>query len=184
MKFVVTLLLLNGNHLINKNMFLEVMCVLFINISNSWWELYKERMMIFNYEGGYHHIDEKYLSEYEVYEYKDWRELYLAKHFCPLEVDAHWKDVWVSPDGKFYNGEAHECRAEDILEIVYGEVDVDGWFGDRLEELGWVRATTSLMWEVRFDEWKEKRVTQKQYDALFDWCELHKKKFPTNVNIV
>lgn len=156
--------------------------MLFINQSDTWWELDKERMMLFNYMGGYHYINEKCLAESEIYEYKDWHELYLAKHFCPLEVNIRWKDVWVSPDGKFYNGEAHENRAEEILEIIYGEVDVD-WFGDRLGELGWIRATTSLMWEVRFDEWEGKRLTQKQYDALWDWCELHKKKFPTNVDI-
>lgn len=156
--------------------------MLFIYNSDAWFELDKERMMLFNYMGGYHYVDEKCLSESEIYEYKDWHELYLAKHFCPLEVNIRWKDVWVSPDGKFYNGDAHENRAEEILEIIYGETD-DIWFGDRLEELGWVRATTSLMWEVRFDEWKGKIITQKQYDALWDWCELHKKKFPININI-
>lgn len=157
--------------------------MLFIKISDSWWELNEERMMVFGYGGGYHHINEKYLSESKIYEYKGWHELYLAKHYCPLEVDVRWKDVWISPDGRFYDGESHEVRAKELLEILYGGADVD-WFGDRLEELGWIRATTSLMWEVRFDELEEKRLTQKQYDAVFDWCELHKKKFPINVNIM
>lgn len=154
----------------------------FVNQSDAWWELDKERMMLFNYMGGYNYIDEKHLAESEVFKCKSWHELYLAKHFCPLEVNIRWKDVWVSPDGKFYNGEAHENRAEEILEIIYGEVDVD-WSGDRLEELGWIRATTSLMWGVRFDEWQDKYITQKQYDALWDWCERHKMRFPTDVNI-
>lgn len=156
--------------------------MLFVNHLDSWWELDKEKMMVFNYMGGYHYVDGESLGESEIFECNNWHELYLAKHFCPLEVNIRCNDVWVSPNGRFYNGEAHENRAEEILEIMYEEGDVD-WAGDRLEELGWIRATTSLMWEVRFNEWKDKYITQKQYDALWDWCKCHKKKFPTDVNI-
>lgn len=100
------------------------------------------------------------------------------------EVDIKWPDVWISPEGKYYNGDAHENRAEEILEIIYGENN-ELWPGDRLEELGWVRATTSLMWEVRIDSdyWSDKRVTQKQYDALWDWCKYHNKAFPQKIEV-
>lgn len=99
-----------------------------------------------------------------------------------LEVNKKSRDVWISPDGKFYNGNPHEIQAGYICEIIYGLDDI-AYGGDELESRGWIRATTSLMWDVRFDEWKNKYITQKQYDALWDWCECHKRKFPVNVNI-
>lgn len=104
------------------------------------------------------------------------------KKWCPLEADVRWIEVWISPEGKFFNGEAHENRAENILKIIYGETDVL-WPGDRLEKLGWIRATTSLMWEIRLDSLSGKRLTQKQYDALWDWCKIHNKEFPKKVEI-
>lgn len=158
--------------------------MLFINHldKNQWWEFDKEKMIAFNYSGGYNYVNEESLVQAEICEYQDWHELYLAKHFCPLEVDIKWGDVWISPEGIFYNGDAHENRAEEILEIMYGETDVP-WTGDRLEELGWIRATRTLMWDVRFDEWVGKTITQKQYDALWDWCEHHKRKFPKGINV-
>ena len=151
--------------------------------TNEWWELDRDRMMLYNYNGGHHYIKEEELGKSETAEYNSWHELYLAKHYCPLEVNIRWSNVWISPEGKYYDGDAHENRAEEILEIIYGETDVD-WFGDRLEELGWIRATNSLMWEIRLQELENKRLTQKQYDALWDWCELHNKQFPNNVEII
>lgn len=158
--------------------------MLFINYlgKNQWWEFDKEKMIAFNYDGGYHYIKEDVLQQAEICEYQDWHELYLAKHFCPLEVNIKWRDVWISPEGRFYNGEAHENRAEEILEIIYGEIDID-WPGDRLEELGWIRATRTLMWEVRLnsDYWDDKKISIKQYNALWDWCKHHNKKFPEGI---
>ena len=158
--------------------------MLFINHldKKQWWEFDKEKMMAFNYDGSYNYVKKEFLEQSEICEYKDWHELYLAKHFCPLEVNIKWGDVWISPEGIFYNGDAHENRAEEILEIIYGETDVH-WTGDRLEELGWIRATRTLMWDVRFDEWIGKTITQKQYDSLWDWCQHHKRKFPEGINI-
>lgn len=49
---------------------------------------------------------------------------------------------------------------------------------DFLEEHGWVRVTTSMMWEVRESYWFDKDLTQTQLDALWDWCELHNKHYP------
>lgn len=123
--------------------------MLFIkNLKGEWWELNKEAMTVSNFNGGFHNITKQDLESSEILECGGWSELYKIKKWCPLEVSIKWTKVWVSPDGRFYDGDAHENRAEEILEILYGEVDVD-WPGDRLEELGWIRATTSLMWEVR-----------------------------------
>lgn len=154
------------------------------NSKGEWWELNKEKMTVYNFDGGSHSIAMQDLKLSEVVKCDGWNELYKIKKWCPLEVNVNWIDVWVSPEGKFYNGEAHENRAEEILEIIYGEIDVD-WAGDKLEELGWVRATTSLMWEVRADSdyWNNRKLSQKQYDALWDWCKIHNKKFPRNVEV-
>lgn len=152
---------------------------------NEWWELDKETMCAFNFFGGYHTIKANELQICEVVECENWRDLYIKKRYCPLEVTIKWRDVWISPEGKYYNGEAHENRAEEILEIIYGEPDND-WAGDRLEQLGWIRATASLMWEVRADSeyWDEKKLTQKQFDALWDWCENHNKTFPHKIEVI
>jgi hypothetical protein len=150
---------------------------------DEWWEWNKEKMMAYNYRGGHHNINENDLGGVEYCEYESWHELYLAKGFCPFEVDKWECEVWISPEGKYYEGRAHAVMAEYICDIIYGE-DIDFDFAeDYLEEHGWVRATTSLMWEVRFDSWENKRVSQKQYDALFDWCECHKKDFPKKLEV-
>lgn len=158
--------------------------MLFVSMDNknTWWEFNKEKMTAYNYRGGHHSVSEDDLAGADICEYQSWHELYLAKHFCPLEVDVWNNDVWISPEGKFYDGNAHEVTAEDLIEIIYGGCG-DFWAGDRLESHGWVRATTSLMWDVRFDEWREKVLTQKQYGALLNWCTCHKKEFPKGVKI-
>lgn len=150
---------------------------------NGWRELDKEKMMAFNYFGGYHYINEKSLSQAEICEYKDWHELYLAKHYCPLEVNKKGNNVWISPEGKYYGDRSHEVVAEDLLEIIYG-IEDSLWPGDELEEKGWIRAASSLMWQIRFDEWTGKKLTRKQYDALYEWCNYHNKEFPKNINVV
>lgn len=157
--------------------------MLFINHLNKeeWWEFDKNKMMVYNYMGGHNSVDEESIAKAEIYDCNNWHELYLKKHFCPLEVDKWGRDVWISPDGRFYNGNAHEVTAGYLCEIIYGLEDID-YGGDELESRGWIRATTSLMWDVRIDEWKEKIITQKQYNALWDWCECHKKTFPNDVN--
>lgn len=159
--------------------------MLFIkNEKNEYWELDKDKLMVFNFDGGFHNITQQFLQSSEVLECTDWHALYEQTHYCPLEVSIKYTNVWVSPAGLFYNGDAHDNRAEEILEIIYGETDCY-WPGDRLEELGWVRVTTSLMWEVRADSdyWDNRKLSPKQHTALYDWCECHNKKFPQNVTM-
>lgn len=161
------------------------MSMLFIkNEKNEWWKLYKEKLLAFDYYGGLHNISQQELENFEILECSNWRELYQMKRWCPLEVNLKWPNVWISPEGLIYEGEAHENRAKDILEIIYGEFDVS-WSGDRLEERGWVRATTSLMWNVRINShyWNHKSLTQLQYDKLWDWCTYHNMCFPKNIEI-
>lgn len=150
---------------------------------NEWWQWNRENMKAYNYMGGWHNVNENSLGNAECYEYDSWHELYLAKHYCPLETDKYEKDAWISPEGRYYYGEAHAVKAEYICDIIYGlDLDMDD-AEDYLEKLGWIRVTTSLMWEIRFDKLKEKRLTQRQCDALWDWCEYHKKEFPNGLEV-
>ena len=151
---------------------------------NEWWQWDRENMKAYNYMRGWHNVNENRLDGVECYEYDSWHELYLAKHYCPLESDKWERDAWISPEGKYYYGEAHAVEAEYICDIIYGlELDMDD-AEDYLEKIGWVRVTTSLMWDIRFDKLKEKRLTQRQYDALWDWCECHKKEFPNGIEVI
>lgn len=155
------------------------------NYKGEWWELNIHDMSVSNFNGGFHNITQQELESSETLECDGWSDLYKIKKYCPLQVDIKQPYVWISPDGLFYDGDAHENRAEEILEIIYRQTDVP-WTGDRLEELGWIRATTSLMWEVRLDSdyWEGKRVTQEQYDALWEWCKGHNKTFPKGLDVV
>jgi hypothetical protein len=158
--------------------------MLFINHlqKDEWWEWDQEKMRAYNYRGGHYDIDENSLGDVEYVECNSWHELYLKKHFCPLEVESWWNDVWISPDGRFYDGVAHDVTAEHLLSIIYGE-ETEWCAGDALTAKGWLRATTSAMWKIRLPELIETPLTQKQYNALFDWCQHHKITFPTNLKI-
>ena len=150
--------------------------MLFIKLTNGWWELDKENNIVYNYNGGFHDIDKNEINEKEVFEGKNWHDLYEAKHYCALETTVRSCHVWISSDGKFYEAEAHEIAAESICEIIYG---IEPMFpGDELEKRGWIRAATGPMWQVRFDKWKDKNLTQKQQNALWDWCKRHQLQYP------
>lgn len=151
--------------------------MLFIQLQdNSWYEVDKEKLMAFNYHGGYHYISQDELNNAHTFECTSWHELYTAKHYCPLETTIRCHNGWLSPDGKIYDATSHEVTAEELLEIIYGIEPT--WAGDELEAKGWVRITTSLMWDIRLDDWTNKQLTQKQQDVLWDWCQQHRKKYP------
>ena len=126
--------------------------MLFINYpsKDQWREWDPNAMKAFNYRGGYCEVNENALGDVKCLELSNWHELYLQTRFCALQADKYYKDVWISPDGKYYDGIAHEVAAEHLLKIIYG-INCDHSSGDRLEDLGWIRATTSAMWEVRFN---------------------------------
>ena len=151
---------------------------------DEWWEWDRENMKAYNYMGGWHNINENSLGNAQYYECDSWHELYLAKHFCPLETDKREREAWISPEGRYYYGEAHAVEAEYICDIIYGNgLDFD-YAEDFLEEQGWVRVSSGAMWKVRFDNWRGKRISQRQYDALWDWCEYHKKEFPKGIEVI
>ena len=152
--------------------------MIFINYPNeNEWRIWDQKnMKAINYNHGFCDIDENRLGNTKTIRAANWHSLYQKTHFCPLEVEIYANDVWIAPDGKYYDGVAHDVTAEKILNIIYG---VDGEYaGDQLESMGWIRATTTPMWKIRLNELKEKRLTQRQYNALLDWCVFHKIDFP------
>ena len=161
------------------------MHVLFINYPtrDQWREWDQNKMRAYNYHGGWCDVDENALGGVEYVELASWHELYLVKHFCPLTAEKCDRDVWISPGGEYYDGNAHDVAAEHILKIIYGENEDGHIFcaGDKLEKLGWIRATTSMMWQVRLDEWSEKTITQEQCNALWDYCHCHALKWPDGI---
>lgn len=51
-------------------------------------------MEVFGFFGGFHSISEEQLQSCETAECESWREFYLQKGYCPLEVTIRWRDVW------------------------------------------------------------------------------------------
>lgn len=150
--------------------------MLFIKENNGWYELDKVQGIAYNYEGGHHYVNIDTMEKATIVHFDSWHALYLSKNYCPFEADKTSRTAWLSPDGKFYEGRAHEVLAEDLCDIIYGLNSM--WAGDELEERGWIRVTTSLMWEIRLEELKNKKLTKKQIDALWDWCQYHNKTYP------
>ena len=151
---------------------------------DAWWEWVTESMKAYNYMGGYHNINENGLGDCSYIEAKDWHDLYLKTGYNPMERSIHERDVWISPDGKFYDGEAHSVTAEHICEILFGEwMDIDH-ADDYLVERGWIKASTSFMWDFYYEESLSFRMLPNvQYNALWDWCQLHGKEFPIGIDI-
>ena len=89
--------------------------------------------------------------------------------------------VWLSPEGEFFNGDAHENRADDILYYIY-KIDNVVHPSDALEKLGWVRLTCTLIWDIRVQEgYFNRKYTQAQLNSMYDWCKEHNKQFPVEV---
>lgn len=156
-----------------------------------WWHWDEEKMKLLNYRGGGFDIDEN--SDYWAHAVTlrgcdSWHDIYVAYGQNPLEADITDFDVWISPDGKFFDGNAHRVQAEYIVPLVYGIDIEDPLFSGEAEDYlighGWVKATRSFMWSIyqkRDTTWK---MTQKTYDALFDYCTLHKLKMPKDIDII
>lgn len=97
-----------------------------------------------------------------------------------IRVTSAKSNVWLSPSGEFFDGDAHENRAKDILKYIYNKEDDNA--SDILEKLGWVRLTGTLMWDVRLHEgYYNRNYTQAQLNSMYEWCEMHHKEFPTEV---
>ena len=151
-----------------------------------WWEWNKEKMIAYNYLGGHHNINENSLGDAEYCECDNWHDLFLKKHYCPIQTDIATRDVWISPNGKYYNGDAHAVQAEYICDVIFGMNDSDIYYAeDYLSNNGWIKATTSFMWDIcYYSALCNSIMPQAQFDALWDWCQFHHQDFPEGIEVV
>lgn len=157
----------------------------------AWWEWRRDRMRLVNFRGGGFNIDENadYWALAEIHEeFGSWHDLYVATGFNPLVEDIDAFDVWISPEGQYFDGNAHAVAAEGIVPLVYG-VDIDDpcFIGNAetfLEEHHWIKATRSFMWQVYLEHRTDWTMTRKTYGALVNYCNNHKLKIPKRVTIL
>lgn len=157
----------------------------------AWWEWDIEKHKLLNYRGGGFTIDEN--SDYWAHavirhDCDSWHDLYCDTGFNPLEEDIDALDVWISPEGKFFDGNAHSVAAEYIVDLVYGiEIDDPCFIGSAehyLDEHHWIKATRGFMWNIYLEHRKDWTMTAKTYGALVQYCEKHNIGIPKGVKIV
>lgn len=146
----------------------------YIKERDSYWEWDQKRMRLHNFRGGWHNIDENspdWISAVTI-EANDWHDLYKKTGYNPLEASVDDRCSWLDPDGNFWEGEAHEVCAEDILELAYGiEVDSMHAAADELIERGWVKLSATLMLQHYCESGMYDNITMDQWRAIQEWCD-------------
>ena len=114
----------------------------------------------------------------ETCDVETWHELFLKTGYKPTETDYRTNDVWLDPDGNFYEGRAHSLQAEHITQYMYG-LEFDDCGSETAEEYlvkkGWVKLTTSLMSEYYSLDGMYNHLTQKQQTAKHLWDKYHQR---------
>lgn len=141
----------------------------FVKVDGVWYEQdSRGRGSLYNYYDGY--IDDTCHYD-DIVDCENWHELYLSTDFR-IGTDKK-TDAWISPQGDVFYCDCHYVGAEQILEVVIG-YDVDKTEFDTPDDIlcdrGWCKVTTSVMWDVRFNEWEDMTLTQAQIDTVTDWC--------------
>ena len=95
-----------------------------------------------------------------------------------LEIRTTYKnnDVWLAPDGEFYEGRAHSLYATYIVKQLYNrECDDFGMYTseDFLIKHGWVKLTTSAMMEYYAKDGMYDHLTEIQESAKSLWEAFH-----------
>lgn len=109
----------------------------------------------------------------EIVECNSWYELYLLTHYCPVETDKTFKEVWISPEGKFYKAKDWNS-AGCICDIVFGLDYEYEYAEDFIGRLGYIKAVPAAgcypsVWT--YDDYY--KGTQPQLEAFSDWCNYH-----------
>lgn len=153
-----------------------------------WWVWNVSSMRLSNYNLGGTDIDENasYWATAEKHpEIRSWHELYKKTGYNPLQATIHAFDVWISPEGEFWGGDAHMVAAKKISEIYYGYQcdDYSGECETYLIDHGWLKATRSAMWPyyLRDNEETAWTTTPEAFMSLIEYCEKHNQKIPMNI---
>lgn len=137
-----------------------------------YWEVDLDKMRLYNYNGGWHPIDEN-SEEWcngEIIKADSWHDLYLKVGYCCLER-RFAASIWLSPEGMPYSATAHLLTAQAICEVIYG-VDRETFADDFLISRGWVKLTNSLMLDYYIKQGYYKHLTLSQRVAVLEWCKL------------
>lgn len=153
-----------------------------------WWLWNVNTMRLTNYNLGGFDIDEnaEYWAAAEKHpEISSWHELYKQTGYNPLKTHIGSFNAWISPEGEFWEGDAHMVEARKIAEIYYGYYsdDYSGECETYLIDHGWLKATKSAMWSyyVKDNETRAWITTPQAFLALIEYCELHNLKIPMNI---
>ena len=145
-----------------------------------WWKWPDGGITVFNFNGGHHDINEnseRFING-TIIQADNWHDLYLQTGYMPLQVHEPKRDMWISPEGEMFECEAHEVAAKQILKVIYGEtLDDDLWtYGDTLIARGWIKVTTSLMYNNYVLDGMYDNMTTAQLLAWYDWHRKYKER--------
>ena len=164
----------------------------FIKVNDCWWEVDLDQMRLYNFRGGHCNINENadYWLNGTIFQFDTWLDLMHAKRYNPFLVDEYANDVWISPDGEYWEGQAHSVAAEYIVWYLYNphkidihEMDYNPWY-DAEEVLlsnGWIKASDAF-WTLHFVP--NMVMNERQAIALHNWCYIHNIDFPEDEIII
>ena len=137
----------------------------------------QEKFRLYNFRGGWRSIDENstdwmYSTHIEA---EDWHDLYLSTSYNPMLASVMDRDVWLDPEGRFYDGEGHSLCAEYICEILWGYTDDNPpeamWSADDfLIRKGWVKLTPDAMLPYYISQGMYERLSEYQVHSIRDWA--------------
>lgn len=149
--------------------------------SDEWllWE--EEYMFLSNIKGGGQRIDENspaWINAY-VEEADSWYAICKKHSYYPNATSYKRNCSWLSPDGLFIEADAHACAAEYICQYLYDITDMDiEWCDDYLRQHGWVKLTTSVMYQIYYEDGMYDHLTQPQRDSIRLWADCHCMDYP------
>ena len=89
-----------------------------------------------------------------------------------MNIDKLKSDGWINPQGEFFPCDvslSHEITAEPLLLKFYGIESAV--CGDKLIERGWIKVTTSLMFDIYKTNGLFDNMTSEQKDTFNVWKE-------------
>ena len=93
-------------------------------------------------------------------------------------LDFTHHDLWLSPEGLCYEGDAHAVQAECIMKELYG-IELNPFGINSAEEAlidrGWVKLTTSLMYDYFYIDKMYNNLTEEQQSVYDEWKNYHNK---------
>lgn len=91
-----------------------------------------------------------------------------------MDVNKFTSDGWISPQGEFFPCDvslSHEITAEPLLLKYYGIESAV--CGDKLIERGWIKVTTSLMFDIYKESGMYDEMNNDQTETFEAWREKY-----------